>query len=189
MLRAWHHSFPLQAVSIRASDSDRVYITGGISCRHTEGATLCMVNCAHQDCMTALLHHEMTPRKLAWPTRVSLMVHSMRRSRRAEPCGHLLRSWQDNNGPEQTDYVSVKNLIDACPKSLQRFVLNTSIGVERRRTFPFLILNLFGVAGSMSCMFLAARMWAREVSSAVSAIFVFRHHACPTSVTLVNGLC
>lgn len=52
--------------------------------------------------------------------------------------------WQDNNGPEQSDYVSVKNLIEACPKSLQRFVLNTSAGVERQGALPYSILNLFG---------------------------------------------
>ncbi|KAK9809648.1 hypothetical protein WJX73_000226 [Symbiochloris irregularis] len=53
--------------------------------------------------------------------------------------------WKGNNGPQQTDYVSVKNLIDACPGNLQRFILNTSAGVDRSGSLPFSILNLFGV--------------------------------------------
>lgn len=55
-----------------------------------------------------------------------------------------LHRWDGNNGPEQTDYVAVKNLIAATPKSVKRFVLTTSAGVERSGQFPFVILNLFG---------------------------------------------
>lgn len=55
------------------------------------------------------------------------------------------KRWDGNNGPEQTDYVSVVNLIRACPAGLKRFVLTTSAGVERYTQFPFAILNLFGV--------------------------------------------
>lgn len=40
--------------------------------------------------------------------------------------------------------MSVKNLIEASPKDLKRFVLNTSVGVERFGSFPFFILNAFG---------------------------------------------
>lgn len=55
--------------------------------------------------------------------------------------------WRDNNGPEQTDYVAATNLIKAAAAqgSLQRFVLTTSVGVERYDQLPFSILNLFGV--------------------------------------------
>ena len=56
----------------------------------------------------------------------------------------LCRSWDGGNNPEQTDYVSVSNLIKACPPSLKRFTLTTSAGVERSGQFPFAILNLFG---------------------------------------------
>lgn len=52
--------------------------------------------------------------------------------------------WDGGNNPEQTDYVSVRNLVHACPPSLKRFVLTTSAGVERSGKFPFAILNLFG---------------------------------------------
>lgn len=52
--------------------------------------------------------------------------------------------WDGGNNPEQTDFVSVRNLVRACPPGLQRFVLTTSAGVERSGQFPFSILNLFG---------------------------------------------
>lgn len=55
------------------------------------------------------------------------------------------KRWDGNNGPEQTDYVGVKNLIEATPNSINRFVLTTSAGVERYDQFPFFILNAFGV--------------------------------------------
>ncbi|KAI7845420.1 hypothetical protein COHA_000973 [Chlorella ohadii] len=55
------------------------------------------------------------------------------------------KRWDGGNNPEQTDYVSVRNLVRACPPSLKRFVLTTSAGVERSGQFPFSILNLFGV--------------------------------------------
>lgn len=52
--------------------------------------------------------------------------------------------WDGNNGPEQTDYIAMKNLIEATPKSIKRFVLTTSAGVDRSNKLPFNILNLFG---------------------------------------------
>ncbi|KAK9909435.1 hypothetical protein WJX75_002252 [Coccomyxa subellipsoidea] len=55
------------------------------------------------------------------------------------------KRWDGNNGPEQTDYVAMKNLIEATPKSVKRFVLTTSAGVDRSNQLPFNILNLFGV--------------------------------------------
>lgn len=55
------------------------------------------------------------------------------------------KRWDDNNGPEQTDLVSNRNLFAATPKSIQRFVFATSTGVTRHNKFPFFILNLFGV--------------------------------------------
>jgi len=55
------------------------------------------------------------------------------------------KRWDGGNNPEQTDYVAVKNLIEATPKSIHRFVLTTSAGVERSNQFPFIILNAFGV--------------------------------------------
>ena len=58
--------------------------------------------------------------------------------------------WDGNNGPEQTDYVAMKNLIEATPKSVKRFVLTTSAGVDRSNKLPFNILNLFGAHTSPS---------------------------------------
>ncbi len=54
--------------------------------------------------------------------------------------------WDGNNGPEQTDYVAMKNLIEATPTSVKRFVLTTSAGVDRSNQLPFNILNLFGAS-------------------------------------------
>ena len=52
--------------------------------------------------------------------------------------------WAGNNGPEQTDYIAMRNLIEATPKSVKRFLLTTSAGVDRSNKIPFSILNLFG---------------------------------------------
>ena len=52
------------------------------------------------------------------------------------------------NGPEATDYVSVRNVIETtkkmCPR-LKRFVMVSSVGVLRTNVMPFIILNAFGV--------------------------------------------
>lgn len=57
--------------------------------------------------------------------------------------------WKQNNGPEQTDFVSVKNLVEAVgkqsDKKCKRVILVSSVGVDRTDRMPFLILNLFGV--------------------------------------------
>ena len=58
------------------------------------------------------------------------------------------RRWQNNNGPEQTDLISNKNLFAAAPPGLRRFVMATSTGVDRYDRFPYLILNLFGASTS-----------------------------------------
>ena len=52
--------------------------------------------------------------------------------------------WDGDNGPQQSDFVAVRNLLAATPRSVRRFVLTTSAGVERQGSFPFVILNLFG---------------------------------------------
>jgi NAD(P)H-binding len=53
--------------------------------------------------------------------------------------------WKDNNGPEQTDLVSAGNIIRGAPRTLQHIAYCSSAGVERSGSFPFLILNIFGV--------------------------------------------
>ncbi|GIL73105.1 hypothetical protein Vretifemale_3318 [Volvox reticuliferus] len=53
--------------------------------------------------------------------------------------------WEGENGPRNTDWVATSNLIDSTPSTIKRFVLVTSVGVERFKEFPFNILNLFGV--------------------------------------------
>ena len=40
----------------------------------------------------------------------------------------------------------MRNLIEATPKSVKRFLLTTSAGVDRSNKIPFSILNLFGKA-------------------------------------------
>lgn len=55
------------------------------------------------------------------------------------------KRWDGGNTPENTDYVGVRNLVDATPRSIHRFVLISSVGVDRAGSFPFIILNAFGV--------------------------------------------
>ncbi|CAI5529945.1 unnamed protein product [Closterium sp. Naga37s-1] len=55
------------------------------------------------------------------------------------------KRWDGDNGPEQTDYVGVKNLLAALPQDLSRLVFVSSAGVERHNQLPYSILNLFGV--------------------------------------------
>jgi uncharacterized protein YbjT (DUF2867 family) len=49
------------------------------------------------------------------------------------------------NSPTQVDGVGVSHLVQAAPKSLERFVLVSSCGVERQQVFPYSLLNSFGV--------------------------------------------
>eukprot|EP00892_Ulva_mutabilis_P000002 jgi/Ulvmu1/10001/UM059_0050.1 len=53
--------------------------------------------------------------------------------------------WDGNNGPKQTDLISTQNLISAMPSSLKHVSLCTSVGVTRADSFPFCIINTFGV--------------------------------------------
>ena len=61
--------------------------------------------------------------------------------------------WRDvdgkfTNGPEATDYESVRNVVEAAKKrapNLKRFVLVSSVGVLRTNVMPFIVLNAFGV--------------------------------------------
>ncbi len=52
--------------------------------------------------------------------------------------------WKGKNGPEQTDWVATSTLIRNTPKSVKRFGLISSLGVERYGSLPFNILNLGG---------------------------------------------
>ncbi len=47
---------------------------------------------------------------------------------------------QAKNSPKKIDAQGILNLIKACPHNLQRFVLISSAGVERKNQFPFKIL-------------------------------------------------
>ncbi|WP_013334307.1 SDR family oxidoreductase [Gloeothece verrucosa] len=49
------------------------------------------------------------------------------------------------NSPEKADAMGITNLVNTAPSNLKRFVLVSSIGIERRHQFPFKILNAFGV--------------------------------------------
>ena len=53
--------------------------------------------------------------------------------------------FQPQNTPQEVDGDGVKNLVAAAPKNLSRFVFVSSCGVLRKGSFPFNILNLFGV--------------------------------------------
>ena len=49
------------------------------------------------------------------------------------------------NTPQKVDGEGIKNLVMAAPKNLKRFVFVSSCGVLRKDSFPFNILNSFGV--------------------------------------------
>ena len=49
------------------------------------------------------------------------------------------------NTPQEVDDKGVKNLVAAASKNLKRFVFVSSCGVLRKDSFPFNILNSFGV--------------------------------------------
>lgn len=55
------------------------------------------------------------------------------------------RFLRPQNSPQQVDAEGVKNLVDAAPKNLKRFIFVSSCGVLRKDKFPFKILNAFGV--------------------------------------------
>mmetsp|Transcript_7133 Transcript_7133/g.12821 ORF Transcript_7133/g.12821 Transcript_7133/m.12821 type:complete len:459 (-) Transcript_7133:89-1465(-) len=55
-------------------------------------------------------------------------------------------AWKNNNTPENVDYKGVAKIASALPKdSIRRVVQLSSVGVLRKSSFPFSILNLFGV--------------------------------------------
>ncbi|BAZ08653.1 NAD-dependent epimerase/dehydratase [Calothrix sp. NIES-4071] len=49
------------------------------------------------------------------------------------------------NTPEKVDFIGVTNLVNAAPRDLKRFVFVSSCGIHRKNSFPFSILNAFGV--------------------------------------------
>ena len=53
--------------------------------------------------------------------------------------------FQPQNTPEEVDGEGVQNLVAAAPQNLKRFVFVSSCGVLRKDSFPFNILNAFGV--------------------------------------------
>ena len=53
--------------------------------------------------------------------------------------------FQPKNTPQEVDGEGVKHLVEAAPKDLKRFVFVSSAGVLRKDSFPFNILNAFGV--------------------------------------------
>jgi uncharacterized protein YbjT (DUF2867 family) len=52
---------------------------------------------------------------------------------------------QAENSPEKVDAMGGKNLVNAAPKDLKRFLLVSACGVERKDRLPFSLLNAFGV--------------------------------------------
>ena len=55
--------------------------------------------------------------------------------------------WKNGNTPEAIDKLAVSRIAEAAAKggSAKKVVLLTSIGVDRTKQMPFLVLNLFGV--------------------------------------------
>eukprot|EP00274_Cyanoptyche_gloeocystis_P005764 CAMPEP_0196657192 /NCGR_PEP_ID=MMETSP1086-20130531/22488_1 /TAXON_ID=77921 /ORGANISM="Cyanoptyche gloeocystis , Strain SAG4.97" /LENGTH=400 /DNA_ID=CAMNT_0041990231 /DNA_START=272 /DNA_END=1474 /DNA_ORIENTATION=- len=60
-------------------------------------------------------------------------------------------AWENgSNTPEKVDYIGVQNIADALPPSVKQVILLSSVGVQRRSSFPFSFLNLFGVLDAVS---------------------------------------
>ncbi|XP_022873051.1 uncharacterized protein At5g02240 [Olea europaea var. sylvestris] len=55
------------------------------------------------------------------------------------------KRWDGDNTPERTDWEGVRNLVQALPPSVKRFVLVSSVGVTKFNELPWSIMNLFGV--------------------------------------------
>ena len=53
--------------------------------------------------------------------------------------------FKPQNTPQEVDGKGTENLVVAAPKNLKRFVFVSSCGVLRKDSFPFNILNAFGV--------------------------------------------
>ncbi|NJN29796.1 MAG: SDR family oxidoreductase [Synechococcales cyanobacterium RM1_1_8] len=71
-----------------------------------------------------------TPEWLAWP---QVLLDANYRDLKAQ------------NSPKVVDAIGVKNLLAAAPADLQRFVFISSCGIQRKDSFPFNLLNGFGV--------------------------------------------
>eukprot|EP00667_Euglena_gracilis_P011976 EG_transcript_12273 len=70
--------------------------------------------------------------------------------------------WFRGDTPRAIDYEGVKNVVDAVGPSLKRFILVTSIGLERKDQMPFKVLNAFGVIDEKRKGELAVISGARE---------------------------
>ena len=49
------------------------------------------------------------------------------------------------NSPQQVDAEGIQHLVSVTPSDLQRFVLISSCGIERKQRLPYSLLNTFGV--------------------------------------------
>ncbi|OVA10282.1 hypothetical protein BVC80_1175g34 [Macleaya cordata] len=55
------------------------------------------------------------------------------------------KRWDGDNTPERVDWEGVRNLVNAMPRTVKRFVLVSSVGVTKYNELPWSIMNLFGV--------------------------------------------
>lgn len=51
--------------------------------------------------------------------------------------------WRGDNGPDKTDRDAFVNLLANTPKTTKRFIMISSMGVDRADQFPYLILNAY----------------------------------------------
>ncbi|XP_078168060.1 NAD(P)-binding Rossmann-fold superfamily protein isoform X2 [Carex rostrata] len=55
------------------------------------------------------------------------------------------RRWDGDNTPEKVDYEGIRNLVNALPRTVERLILVSSVGVTKYNELPWSIMNLFGV--------------------------------------------
>lgn len=58
------------------------------------------------------------------------------------------RNQKAQNSPAKVDAAGVRNLVQAAPSDLKRFVFVSSCGVEHKDQLPYSLLNAFGVLGA-----------------------------------------
>ena len=87
----------------------------------------------------------------------------------------ILNRWS-GGGPEDTDYLATGGLISAAPDTLVRFILVSSVGVDRKGQLPFNILNLFGTNSSHALAYMTLQLQTKLLKDTdVDDLFVLLH--------------
>lgn len=78
-------------------------------------------------------------------------------------------AWRGGNTPRAVDAVGVSAVVAALGPATTRLVLVSSVGVGRRRRFPFVVLNAFGVLDAKAEGEAAVAAWAAAAPAPAAA--------------------